>query len=131
MPRLDPTFSDKDLIRFWANNLTKEEQEVVRCFFLLGELSRTGSLTTFQRLTRFIFELFRRTKLGELIDFVISVIGAFRTPPNVAACIEELKKRNLELPGPIPKQLPGPPPKQLPLPPRRRLPAPRPQLPPP
>ena len=40
MARANPTFSGADIIRFWTENLTKDEQEDVRCFFFLIEIGR-------------------------------------------------------------------------------------------
>lgn len=34
MPRKDPTFSGRDVIRLWQNNLTVAEQAEVACFFV-------------------------------------------------------------------------------------------------
>lgn len=33
MARKDPTFSGRDVIRIWLNNLTRKEQAEVVCFF--------------------------------------------------------------------------------------------------
>lgn len=33
MPRVDRTFTDADIVRFWARNLDDREQENVRAFF--------------------------------------------------------------------------------------------------
>jgi len=33
MPRADRTYTARDIVRFWENNLDRREQEIVLCYF--------------------------------------------------------------------------------------------------
>ncbi len=44
MPKKDPTFSDRDLVRLFVRALTHEEQENVRAWFLVSEIRKKNEL---------------------------------------------------------------------------------------
>ena len=44
MPRLDRTFSGRDIIRIWERHLTRDEQREVLCFFCILCEAETGEV---------------------------------------------------------------------------------------
>ena len=77
MARANPTFSSADLIRYWLTNLEREEQEEVRCFFLLFERAKRAPLNV--RLPRIILE------------FLASLLPIINLIPKLVEVLDELK----------------------------------------
>jgi len=90
MPRANKTFSSKDLIRYFVKNLTPEEQEDVRCFFVLAELSGRKTKKGFELITKFIIQLFKATPAAFLLDIIDDLISISDEPVDVRACLKRL-----------------------------------------
>ncbi len=48
MPRSDRTYTARDIVRFWENNLDKREQEIVLCYFCKLCDNQTGEDIAFE-----------------------------------------------------------------------------------
>ena len=68
MPRKDKTFNQFDLIRFWRDNLTKEEQDSFIILFNQMELDDA---------TDFCLSVRRMVDLGGVISSILTPLSAF------------------------------------------------------
>lgn len=73
MPRLNPTFSDIDILRFIAKNLTIEEKERVICTILISTGKINGRMSGFG-IGKFLKD-FRTSPFGEIIGLMVEVLS--------------------------------------------------------
>lgn len=79
MPRADRTFTDADLVRFWARNLDDEEQKRVAFFFFFLVQTRAQVETT---LLQFV---------GSLIGIIPLIGPAFEVAVDAAIAARNLR----------------------------------------
>lgn len=92
MPRKDKTFSDRDIIRIFTRELTFDEQENVRCFFLVQELNKENNKKG-EILILKIASLFLRSIPGFslLMDLFLEAVEVFDLMESRKSCIKRIQ----------------------------------------
>jgi hypothetical protein len=90
MARTDPTFTGLDVIRIWKKNLTLEEQEQVRCFFILVEIAKKNEDRGLKLLLVLILKLIPIA--GNAVAFLDEVIDIVLELSTLAECLETLER---------------------------------------
>jgi hypothetical protein len=90
MARTDPTFTGLDVIRIWKKNLTIEEQEQVRCFFIIIEISKNNEERALKLLLALVLKLI--PIVGNAVAFVDEVLDLAVELSTLAECLETLKE---------------------------------------
>lgn len=93
MPRIDPTFAASDIIRMWTNNLTQDEKETVRCFFLIVELTKKKPNKGIPLILSLLAKLIPR--FGNLFAFVDDVLEIIDQLVSIAECLERARTGKL------------------------------------
>lgn len=76
MPRIDRTFTDADLVRFWVNNLSVEEQQNVSAFFFFIQNTGEDSDLAYWRFLGTMLGII--PIVGDAINIAIESIAAQR-----------------------------------------------------
>lgn len=87
--RRDPTFSAADIIRMWTENLTTEEQDEVRCFFLVVEMGIKGTSKGLTLLLRLLSLVFPSAKV--VFKLAGDIIEGLAEAQTAAQCLAKLK----------------------------------------
>ena len=92
MARVDRTFSAPDIVRFYSQNLTRAEQDIVRCFFFIGELDARKKKKGFELISRFLIQLLKFSPAGFILDVIDDIISILEDPVDVKDCLDKLTK---------------------------------------
>jgi hypothetical protein len=90
MARADKTFSAADLIRYWTVNLTRDEQEEVRCFFFILEIAQRDKERALDFLIKLLLKLALKFPfLEKLLLVVFEVLDELESRDE---CLKRLRK---------------------------------------
>lgn len=89
MGRQDPTFSARDVVRIWKNNLTPAERDAVYCFFVIIVDNARGGITgrLFPNLLGSILGIF--PVIGDAFEILLETIEIIRGLQEIFDCREK------------------------------------------
>jgi len=90
MPRQDRRFKAIDMIRFWTENMEEEEQEVLRCFFLLIEFAKKRRPGALERIARLLVSLI--PVFGGLLELFEDIDQRIVTLDTELECLKRLDR---------------------------------------